>query len=180
MGYGVIYANKIVNNRITEVLVGAPFAEEGRGAIAIWRGGATGLRGTGAPALILRPSDFNPMLRGFGMSIAPPVDLDGNYFPGETIFPSYLNSTIFVILFPNYIYFTEVVIGSFMSSHAIVLRGRPVAKLGVIIGGPNVNRLVQTSTSLEVPMCLTYSAYTLQLTPISKCEYVFLLFLVLP
>ena len=66
--------------------MGAPFADDGRGAVALWQGGPTGLKvnteSSGAPTIIYYASALYPYLRGFGISIAPPVDIDHNSYPG--------------------------------------------------------------------------------------------------
>lgn len=70
----------------TEVLVGAPFADDGRGAIALWQGGPSGLKintDSGSPTVIYYASTLYPYLRGFGISIARPVDIDRNFYPGQ-------------------------------------------------------------------------------------------------
>lgn len=61
--------------------VGAPYEDEGKGAIYIFRGGADGIQ-TEASQKIVASDIQRPGLRGFGIALSRGVDVDGNGYPG--------------------------------------------------------------------------------------------------
>ena len=68
----------------TDVIVGAPFEDEGRGAAYVYHGCATGLVDQYAqklsPALLQLPA-----IRGFAYSFAARMDIDNNRYPGTAV-----------------------------------------------------------------------------------------------
>jgi len=68
----------------TDVIVGAPFEDEGHGAAYVYHGCETGLVDQYAqklsPALLRLPA-----LRGFAHSFASRMDIDNNRYPGRAV-----------------------------------------------------------------------------------------------
>ncbi|XP_066954008.1 integrin alpha-PS3-like isoform X2 [Macrobrachium rosenbergii] len=115
-----------------DVAVGAPWEDDGRGAVYIYLGSIFGLRKEFSQRLT--PDDFpSHPLRGLGMSISRGIDIDDNGYP-------------------------DLAIGSFISGHALVLRSRTVASLkGHLESNPPALQLDSTEFSLTA--CITYSGY---------------------
>ena len=79
---------------ILDLAIGAPYeGTNGDGAVYIYNGGQNGLRGNIAQKIFA--SQMPSIGKGFGISIAGAVDVDGNGYPGES---SVKNLDIFYIL----------------------------------------------------------------------------------
>ncbi|XP_064088837.1 integrin alpha-PS4-like [Macrobrachium nipponense] len=115
-----------------DVAVGAPWEDDGRGAVYIYLGSIFGLRKEFSQRLT--PDDFPSYpLRGLGMSISRGIDIDNNGYP-------------------------DLAIGSFISGHALVLRSRTVASIkGHLESNPPALQLDTTEFSLTA--CIIYTGY---------------------
>ncbi|XP_068247272.1 integrin alpha-PS3-like [Palaemon carinicauda] len=122
----------INQDRYEDVAVGAPWEDDGKGAVYIYLGSIYGLRNKFSQRLT--PYDFpSHSLRGFGMSLSRGIDIDNNGYP-------------------------DLAIGSFMSGHALVLRSRTVASLtGHLVSKPPA--LALDTTEFTLTACLSYTGY---------------------
>ncbi|XP_076048735.1 integrin alpha-PS3-like [Oratosquilla oratoria] len=125
-----------------DLLVGAPYENDGEGAVYIYYGYSEGLRPTFSQRLSpseMRSSPNSGVLtasssfRGFGMSISRGADVDANGY-------------------------NDVAIGSYDSGHAVILRTRSVAKLeGHVSTSPT--RLRLEDTEFVISACVSYSGF---------------------
>ncbi|XP_064088810.1 integrin alpha-PS3-like [Macrobrachium nipponense] len=116
-----------------DVAVGAPWENNGKGAVYIYMGSEIGLRQVYAQRL--SPEDFPtvPNLSGFGMGISRGIDIDNNDYP-------------------------DLAIGSFLSGHSLVLKSRTVASVrGNVIASPQTLLLEDTYLTLET--CVSYDGH---------------------
>ncbi|KAK7080194.1 hypothetical protein SK128_005032 [Halocaridina rubra] len=114
-----------------DIAVGSPFEDEGKGAVYIYMGSPSGLRGKFAQRLSAEDFPSIPNLVGLGMSISKGIDVDGNHYK-------------------------DLAIGSFMSGHALVLRSRAVASLqGELSSNPPA--LLLEDTRLTLKACIAYT-----------------------
>ncbi|XP_068247321.1 integrin alpha-PS3-like [Palaemon carinicauda] len=116
-----------------DVAVGAPWENDGKGAVYIYMGSEIGLRQVYAQRL--SPDDFPsvPNLSGFGMGISRGIDVDNNEYP-------------------------DLAIGSFLSGHSVVLKSRTVASLrGHVTANPQTLLLEDTYLNLET--CISYDGH---------------------
>jgi len=66
------------------VAIGAPYGgRNGEGAVYIYNGAQNGLHADTAQKILA--SDMPSIGKGFGISIAGGVDVDGNGYPGESV-----------------------------------------------------------------------------------------------
>jgi hypothetical protein len=68
------------NLLIADVVIGAPYEDDNRGAIYIYLGSSQGLKDQYVQRV--SPSDFRVNLLNFGRSLASRVDVDHNLYPG--------------------------------------------------------------------------------------------------
>ncbi|XP_023245355.1 integrin alpha-4 [Copidosoma floridanum] len=115
-----------------DVAVGAPYEDDGRGAIYIYSG-------SGDRELFLKPSqrivakDLSLALWGFGHSLSEPArDVNGDGYP-------------------------DLAVGSFMSSHAVLLPSRPIIKVTVNLRRLANSSLSFNSTHLAFEACAKYN-----------------------
>lgn len=73
---------------LTDVAVGAPYFNDGAGALFIYYGDDTD--GLKTVYKLLLAESFENGLRGFGISVSGGVDVDGNSVPGECLEPAWL------------------------------------------------------------------------------------------
>ncbi|XP_076048769.1 integrin alpha-PS5-like isoform X2 [Oratosquilla oratoria] len=128
------------NDGYGDLLVGAPFENEGEGAVYAYYGSSKGLRPTFSQRLVpsrmsssssTRVLGATSSLRGFGMSISRGADVDRN---------GYL----------------DIAIGSHDSGHAVLVRTNSVAKLkGYLSFFPS--RLSLKDKNFTISACLNYS-----------------------
>ncbi|XP_023240633.1 integrin alpha-9-like isoform X1 [Centruroides sculpturatus] len=86
---------------ITDIAIGAPYESE-RGAIYIYHGSLHGIKSQYVQRIFA--AEIDESLTGFGISISRPVDVDAN----------------------NY---SDILVGSFLSDNAILLRSRPIVRV---------------------------------------------------
>ncbi|CAH0550565.1 unnamed protein product [Brassicogethes aeneus] len=96
-GMSVMFLNDINADGFGDVAVAAPFQDDG--VVYLYHGSKNGLKTTSAQ--IIEGKSLKPGLRGFGFSMSKPCDVDNNKA-------------------------SDLAIGSFLSGHAVYLRGRPV------------------------------------------------------
>lgn len=118
------------NDGFQDLAVGAPYEDDGVGAVYIYMGSRTGLSSRYSQKLEPRKFKYGDF-RGFGMAISRGIDVDFNKYP-------------------------DIAVGSFDSGHAAVFRTRPVASLNaVLISNPPRIKLEDTKFALKT--CVNYA-----------------------
>ncbi|XP_043236786.1 integrin alpha-PS5-like [Amphibalanus amphitrite] len=116
-----------------DVAVAAPYEDEGRGAVYIFRGGIGFVT---EPAQRIAAVDISDALQGFGISISRGVDLDGNAMP-------------------------DFAVGAYGSGDVVLLRSSPVIQfVSSLTSDPP--RLDMSVSEFEVRACLAFSGAALQ------------------
>ncbi|XP_049831422.1 integrin alpha-PS4-like isoform X2 [Schistocerca gregaria] len=115
-----------------DIAVGAPYEDEGRGAVYVYMGSGTSKTGLRMPySQRIAASELSPLLMGFGISISRGFDVDNNHY-------------------------NDVAIGAYGSGHTIVLRSYPVITLLPQILAPKVISI--NDTSFNISACIGYRA----------------------
>ncbi|XP_046396828.1 integrin alpha-PS5-like [Ischnura elegans] len=130
-GSAVSYLDDLDSDGIGEIAVGAPYENDGRGAVYIYSGSKNGIITEPTQKLDARYYTGIP-LRGFGSSISPhPADIDGNGC-------------------------YDVAVGAYKSGHAVVFRGRPVVRWK--ISPPHhKSHILRNATQFTIfAACVTY------------------------
>ena len=118
----------IDNDGFQDFAVGAPYEEDGRGAVYVFRGGSGDFVTTASQRIAA--SELNDNLRGFGISISRGVDVDGNRYP-------------------------DLAVGSYASGDAVLLRTRPVLQfVASLTAEPDA--LETDIREFNVRACLSY------------------------
>ncbi|XP_058809911.1 integrin alpha-4-like [Phymastichus coffea] len=128
-GTAVNCLNDLDFDGYADVAVGAPYEDDGQGAVYIFNGSPEGL--SLQPSQRIHAVDLPMNLRGFGMSISEPRDVDGNRFP-------------------------DVAFGAYGSGHALLIRSRPVLTLHLSLVKWQNFTLVQNSTYFILDLCAFY------------------------
>ncbi|CAL4059694.1 unnamed protein product, partial [Meganyctiphanes norvegica] len=119
-----------------DLAVGAPWEDDGVGAVYIYLGSKTGLRALNPQreySQRLTPDQFDGSeLLGFGMALSRGVDIDGNHYP-------------------------DLGVGSFVSGHAVLLRSRPIARIIATLKA-TPDRITINATSLNLKACISSKA----------------------
>ncbi|XP_043222873.1 integrin alpha-PS3-like [Amphibalanus amphitrite] len=118
----------IDNDGFFDFAVGAPYEEDGRGAVYVFRGGPGDFVTTASQRIAA--SELNADLRGFGISLSRGVDVDGNRYP-------------------------DVAVGSYASGDAVLLRTRPVLQFAATLSA-QPEKLEADTREFEVQACLSY------------------------
>ncbi|XP_043222781.1 integrin alpha-9-like [Amphibalanus amphitrite] len=118
----------IDNDSFFDFAVGAPYEEDGRGAVYVFRGGPGDFVTTASQRIAA--SELNADLRGFGISLSRGVDVDGNRYP-------------------------DVAVGSYASGDAVLLRTRPVLQFAATLSA-QPEKLEADTREFEVQACLTF------------------------
>ncbi|XP_063226216.1 integrin alpha-PS5-like [Bacillus rossius redtenbacheri] len=99
-GTAVVSLGDIDQDGYEDIAIGAPY--EGGGKVYIYNGSPTGVRKDYSQRL--SAEYFSPHLRGFGIAVSKPADVDNNQY-------------------------SDVAVGSFLSDNVVLLRSHPVVKL---------------------------------------------------
>ncbi|XP_037076274.1 integrin alpha-V-like [Pollicipes pollicipes] len=111
-----------------DVAVAAPYEDEGRGAVYVFRGGPGRFAATASQRIAAR--DLGDALRGFGVSVSRGVDIDGNSHP-------------------------DLAVGAYGSGHVVLLRASPVIEfVSSLTSSPE--RLDMTRDRFQVRACLAF------------------------
>ncbi|KAF0292733.1 Integrin alpha-4 [Amphibalanus amphitrite] len=121
----------IDNDGFFDFAVGAPYEEDGRGAVYVFRGGPGDFVTTASQRIAA--SELNADLRGFGISLSRGVDVDGNRYP-------------------------DVAVGSYASGDAVLLRTRPVLQFAATLSA-QPEKLEADTREFEVQACLTFHGH---------------------
>ncbi|XP_067122997.1 integrin alpha-4-like [Centruroides vittatus] len=100
-GTSLAHIGDINHDQFSDIAVGAPYELE-RGAIYIYHGSSNGLKTKFVQRIFA--ADVDRHLMGFGISISKPYDVDFNNYP-------------------------DIVVGSFLSDNAVLLRTRPIVRI---------------------------------------------------
>ncbi|KAK4884517.1 hypothetical protein RN001_000788 [Aquatica leii] len=132
-GSCLMFLGDIHQDGYADVAIGAPYENENSGVVYIYRGSAYGL--TSEPSQRIVGKDFDPNIKGFGISISKPTDIDMNRY-------------------------TDLAIGAYLSGHTVLLRSKPVVTLqqSVILLTP---RLEHNAKSFDIKACFWYTGFYL-------------------
>ncbi|XP_025265268.1 integrin alpha-4-like isoform X2 [Camponotus floridanus] len=111
-----------------DIAVGAPYEDESGGAVYVFNGNRDGVSRRYSQRLI--GTRFSPTMRGFGISISEPRDVDRD----------------------NY---SDVAVGAYLSGEVVLLRSAPVVTVNVTLTYPQV-RLLRNSTSFLIDIWMSY------------------------
>jgi hypothetical protein len=132
-----------------DIAVGAPYEEETGGAVYIFNGKRNGVSPKYTQRLI--GTKFSPVMRGFGISISEPRDVNhDNHF--------------------------DIAVGAYLSGDVVLLRSMPVVIMNVTLSYPQKIKLLRNMTfmvdlymsykGIFVPECLRKrSKFNLRLLP---------------
>lgn len=126
--------------------IGAPY-EENTGAVYIFLGSPYGLIVESAQKILGKDIDIN--LRGFGISISKPADIDYNKYDGKIINEKLLNVKQFQLII------LDVAIGAYLSGHTVLLRSRPIVILQHSIE-PLIKLLDLTIPFFKINICMWF------------------------
>lgn len=111
-----------------DIAVGAPYEDESGGAVYIFNGNRDGVSREYSQRLI--GARFSPMMRGFGISISEPRDIDRDGYP-------------------------DIAVGAYLSGEVVLLRSAPVVTVNVTLTYPPI-RLLRNATSFVVDIWIFY------------------------
>ncbi|KAM0729346.1 Integrin alpha-PS4 [Formica fusca] len=111
-----------------DIAVGAPYEDESGGAVYIFNGNRDGVSREYSQRLI--GARFSPMMRGFGISISEPRDIDRDGYP-------------------------DIAVGAYLSGEVVLLRSAPVVTVNVTLTYPPI-RLLRNATSFVVNIWIFY------------------------
>lgn len=111
-----------------DIVVGAPY-ENNHGAIYIFNGHQNGLSKQWSQRIA--GNEFAHTLRGFGMTLSEPRDVDVNGYP-------------------------DIAVGAYLSGHAVLLRAQPVVVVDVNIILQDQSRLRNDSKTISFQVCSSY------------------------
>lgn len=157
-----------------DIAVGAPYESDRRGAVYIFRGSSKGL--ITEYSQMIFAGELDASLRGFGIAISRGVDVDSNFYPGIYLSLRLAIDVKLRLAFTKRICFcTDLLIGSYLSDQAVVLRSRPVVSIRLVIHNTHFPLLDRRLLRLNVTAC---SRYTGNNAPsfVSKCHIQFCYF----
>ncbi|XP_032691162.1 integrin alpha-9-like isoform X2 [Odontomachus brunneus] len=112
-----------------DIAIGAPYEEESGGAVYIYNGNVEGVFKRYSQRLI--GSDYSPLMRGFGISISEPRDINGDKYP-------------------------DIAVGAYLSEKVVLLRTMPVVTLNVTLAYLQKIRLLKNTSSFVIDMQVYY------------------------
>ncbi|XP_063977338.1 uncharacterized protein LOC135162618 [Diachasmimorpha longicaudata] len=126
-GSSVVCLGDLDHDGYGDVAVGAPYEDES-GAVYIFNGGRYGL--STEPSQKILGRDLGS-LRGFGMAISEPRDVDGNGYP-------------------------DIAVGAYRSGHAVLFRAQPVVKVNISLNSVDSTKLNSSTTNFFIRFCGYY------------------------
>lgn len=112
-----------------DIAVGAPYEEESGGAVYIFNGNRDGVSRKYSQRLV--GSRFSPTLRGFGISISEPRDVNRDNHP-------------------------DIAVGAYLSGEVVLLRSAPVVTVNVTLMYLQKIKLLRNTTSFKVDVWMSY------------------------
>ncbi|XP_077978438.1 integrin alpha-8-like isoform X2 [Glandiceps talaboti] len=111
-GSAITTLKDVDHDKYKDIAVGAPYGgKDGRGVVYIYNGSPDGIRQT--PSQVIHASDIGHNLKTFGFSLSGGLDMDNNRYP-------------------------DLLIGSYESDQAVLLKTRPVIDLILEIVTPEI------------------------------------------
>jgi len=112
-----------------DIAVGAPYEEETGGAVYIFNGNRDGVSRKYSQRLI--GTQFSPVMRGFGISISEPRDVNhDNHF--------------------------DIAVGAYLSGDVVLLRSMPVVIMNVTLSYSPKMKLLRNMTSFIIELWMSY------------------------
>ncbi|KAF2904031.1 hypothetical protein ILUMI_02128 [Ignelater luminosus] len=133
-GSCLMYLGDLHGDGYAAVAVAAPYENEGSGVLYIYRGNSLGLESKHCQKIEGR--NFVPNIKGFGISISRPTDIDGNFYK-------------------------DLAIGAYLSGHAVLLRSRPVVTLKHRLVAL-IPQLEHNAKSFEIIACSQYEGSNIE------------------
>ncbi|CAG0915436.1 unnamed protein product [Notodromas monacha] len=129
-GLAISAIGDIDRDGFNDVAIGAPYENDGHGAVYIYLGSKAGLT---TASQIIQGISISKQMFGFGISISRGIDMDRNNYP-------------------------DIGVGAFSSGHAVVLRSRPVVVISGSLT-PSTHRISinDTDKSIGIEACVTFS-----------------------
>lgn len=146
-----------------ELAIAAPNENEGTGAVYIYS--YDDMSRSLTLSQKISGKDVHSSLKGFGISLSRPTDIDDNGFLG-TNFYIFLSKKI------KMFFFLDFAVGSAISGHAVLLRTKPTVTVYTSIRAPKSFR--QSNTTFKFQCCYFFSGFVQ--TNLSKtifCQYFF-------
>ncbi|XP_020284069.1 integrin alpha-PS4-like [Pseudomyrmex gracilis] len=130
-----------------DIAVGAPYEEENGGAVYVFNGNIDGVSRKYSQRLV--GSEFSPTMRGFGIAISEPRDINRD----------------------NYL---DIAVGAFMSDETVLLKSVPVVTVNVTLAYLQKINLMKNGTNFRINISMSYDGLyvpdTLQITAILKID----------
>ncbi|KAL6264540.1 hypothetical protein P5V15_004645 [Pogonomyrmex californicus] len=130
-----------------DIAVGAPYEEESGGAVYIFNGNKRGISRKYSQRVI--GSRFSPTMRGFGISISEPRDVNRDNYP-------------------------DIAVGAYLSSEVVLLRSAPVITVNITLVQLQKIKLLRNTTSFMIDMWMSYEGVyvpdNLRVTAILKID----------
>ncbi|XP_012523377.1 integrin alpha-PS4 [Monomorium pharaonis] len=130
-----------------DIAVGAPYEEESGGAVYIFNGNRNGVSRSYSQRLV--GSQFSPAMRGFGISISEPRDVNRD----------------------NH---SDIAVGAYLSDEVILLRSAPVITVNVTLTYLQKIKLLRNTTFFKIDIWMsydgTYVPEYLQVTAVLKID----------
>ncbi|KAF5292281.1 hypothetical protein FQA39_LY03315 [Lamprigera yunnana] len=130
-GSSLMFLGDIHRDGYADVAIGAPYEDENSGVLYIHRGTPYGL--SSEPSQRIVGKEFVPTIKGFGISISKPTDIDLN----------------------NY---HDLAIGAYLSGHTVLLRSKPVVTLQQSIVSLTP-QLEYTTEQFPIKACFWYTGF---------------------
>lgn len=112
-----------------DIAVGAPYEEESGGAVYIFNGNRDGVSRKYSQRLV--GSRFSPTMRGFGISISEPRDVNRD----------------------NH---SDIAIGAYLSDEVVLLKSAPVVTVNVTLMYLQKIKLLRNTTSFKIDIWMSY------------------------
>lgn len=112
-----------------DIAVGAPYEEETGGAVYIFNGNRDGVSRKHSQRLIGKR--FSPVMRGFGISISEPRDVNRD----------------------NH---SDIAVGAYLSGDVVLLESMPVVTVNATLSYPQKMKLLRNTTSFTIDLWMSY------------------------
>jgi len=112
-----------------DIAVGAPYEEETGGSVYIFNGNRNGVSRKYSQRLI--GTIFSPVMRGFGISISEPRDVNRD----------------------NH---SDIAVGAYLSGDVVLLKSMPVVVTNVTLSYPQKIKLLRNTTSFLIELSISY------------------------
>lgn len=136
-GSAITFLGDINRDENRYVAVSAPYAEEGSGIVYIYKGSGRSSGFSLKPVQVIKGKSFLPDIRGFGLAISKPADIDGNGYK-------------------------DIAIGAYQSGHVVILRSRPLVVLVTYFSQvPETisNDMIESSKPIPFVICHEYISH---------------------